>query len=257
MPENDNAASDAIAAAAPNLNLPPFPSTDATPWFLRVEALFRLRAITSPSRKADYVIGALPTDVFDQISGWLSSQEDAVQYSDLKQQIIRRCSPTPEERSKRIMDLLRLPLGDQRPSAAFREMKSLSTLLQPDGSTKTLDLVRVLWLLRLPQDIRAMITKFSSMSEDELLEQADSLLGASTMASTSSTVAATSSTVAATTPEDDDDDPPVMAAQQRRLRLRPQRPPAEVSRRSPCYFHKRFGSNARNCRYPCSFSKNM
>ena len=39
---------DAIAAAAPHLPLPPFPSTDAAPWFLRIEALFRLRAIYVP-----------------------------------------------------------------------------------------------------------------------------------------------------------------------------------------------------------------
>ena len=148
------------------------------------------------------------------------------------------------------MDLLRLPLGDQRPSAAFREMKSLSMLLQPDGSKKTLDLVRVLWLLRLPQDIRAKITKFASMSEDDLVEQADSLLGASTMA-------ATSSTAAVTIPEHEGEDPYTLVAQQRRPRRHLQRPPAEGARRAICYFHKRFGKYAKNCRYPCSFSKNM
>ena len=64
MPENDTAASDAIAATAPLLNLLPFTSKDAAPWFYRVEALFRLRNVTSPSRKADYVVGALPAEVF-------------------------------------------------------------------------------------------------------------------------------------------------------------------------------------------------
>ena len=240
-----------IAAAAPVLTLPPFPSTDASPWFLRVEALFRLRSITSSSKKADYVIGGLPNDVFDQIADWLTQQGDAIVYDDLKQQIIRRCSPTPEERSKRIMDLLRLPLGDQRPSTAFREMKSLSTLLKPDGSTEPLDLVRVLWLLRLPHDIRAKITNFSSMSEDDLVQLADSLLGASTMS-------ATSSTAAATVPDDniDNEDPYAMAAQQRRPSSRPRHQPADVGRRL-CYFHRRFGKDARNCRFPCSFPKNM
>ena len=117
------------------LNLPSFTSTDAAPWFQRVEALFRLRAVSSPSRQADYIIGALPPEIFSLVADWLVSQpSDAIVYEDLKQQIILRCSPTPEERSKRIMDLLRLPLGDQRPSAAFREMKALSTILQADGS---------------------------------------------------------------------------------------------------------------------------
>ena len=129
-------------------------------------------------------------------------------------------------------------------------MKALSTMLQPDGSTISIDLLRVLWLLRLPQDIWSMITGFASMTEDDLINQADSHLGASTMATTSSTAAVT-------TPYDDEDDPYAMAAQQRRPRFRPQRPTADASRRSPCYFHKRFGRDARNCRYPCSYSKNV
>ena len=141
-PDSENPA---LIAAAPHINLPPFTSSDAAPWFKRVEALFRLRAITSASRKADYVIGALPAEIFSQISDWLITQTDTVIYDDLKQQIIQRCSPTPEERAKKIMELLRLPLGDQRPSAAFREMKALSTILKADGSTEPLDLIRVLW----------------------------------------------------------------------------------------------------------------
>ena len=249
---NATAAPYAVATTAPILTLPPFTSTDAAPWFHRVEALFHLRNITSSSRKADYIIGALPAEVFSLISDWLIRQgQDAIQYDDLKKQIVKRCSPTPEERAKRIMDLLRLPLGEQRPSTAFREMKALSTVLQPDGSTTSIDLIRVLWLLRLPQDIRAMITGFASMTEDDLVNQADSLLGASTLATTSSTAAVTA---AVTAPEDD---PYAMAAQQRRSRPRQQRPTADAARRSLCYFHKRFGRDARNCRSPCSYSKNM
>ena len=254
MPENGVPATDAsaVVAAAPVLNLPPFTSTDAAPWFQRVEALFRLRAVTSSSKKADYVIGALPAEVFSQVSDWLAGQEsDVILYDDLKHQIITRCSPTPEERSKRIMDLLRLPLSDQRPSAAFREMKALSAILQPDGSTTPLDLVRDLWLLRLPQDIRSKITDFAERSEADLTKQADSLLGASTLA-------ATSSAAAATLPDDtEEDDPYAMAAQQRRPRNGTQRPAPEVTRRTLCYFHKRFGRDARNCRPPCHFSKNL
>ena len=87
MPEND---ATATAAAAPALNLPPFTAKDTAPWFHRVEALFRLRTIMSSSRKADYVIGALPPEVFSQISDWLTRQgQDVILYDDLKQQIIK------------------------------------------------------------------------------------------------------------------------------------------------------------------------
>ena len=250
----------AAAAAAPHLSLPPFPATDAAPWFLRVEALFRLRSITSSSRKADYVIGALPTEVFDQVAEWLSDQDDAIEYKDLKQQIILNFSPTPEERSQRALELIRQPLGDQRPSAALREMKSLCTLIQPDGSKKPLDLIRVLWLLRLPQDIREKITDFATMPEAELAKQADSLWGAKTMSGASPTAAAAIDNEEA---EEEEEDAHAMAAQQKRPNRpqpsRPQRPhrPQEKNRQNICYYHRRFGKNARNCEQPCAFSKNL
>ena len=147
------------------------------------------------------------------------------------------------------MDLVRLPLSDQRPSSAFREMKALSTTLKPDGSTTPIDLARVLWLLHLPQDIRSMITDFASRTEEDLIKQADSLVGASKLATTSSAAAAT-------LPEVDEDETYAMAAQNRRVRDDPQQHP-DGSRRTICYFHRRFGRNARNCRPPCYHSKNM
>ena len=248
--DNDTTA----AAAAPALTLPPFSATDAAPWFLRVEALFRLRAISSSTRKADYVIGALPTEIFSQVSHWLMTQTDEVRYDDLKSQIIQRCSPTPEERAKSLMSLMKLPLGDQRPSVAFQEMRALTSMTMPDGSTKPLDLLRVLWLLRLPDRLRSAITDFASMSEAELLKKADSLRGASTLATTSSTAA-----VAEVHQDDPDDEALMMAAQQRPTQRPPRvtsRPSAGGSRQNLCFFHARFGQGARRCRSPCSWSKN-
>ena len=246
---NDN---ETACAAAPSLTMPPFTSTDAALWFHRIEALFRLRAITSSSRRADYVIGALPTEVFSQLSHWMTNQSDAIEYDDLKAQIIKRCSPTPEEKAKKLMDLLRLPLGDQRPSTAFQEMRALSTMLQPDGTSSSIDLLRVLWLLRLPQGIRTTITGFATLEEFDLLQKADSLHGASTLASTTSAVAVTQ--------DDVEDDPHAMAVQQRnsqRPHRRPQKPPAEGHRRPLCYYHHRFGREARRCHPPCPWTKNL
>ena len=225
-PDSENPA---LIAAAPHINLPLFTSSDAASWFKRVEALFRLRAITSASRKADYVIGALPAEIFSQISDWLITQNDTVIYDDLKQQIIQQCSPTPEERAKKIMELLRLPLGDQRPSAAFREMKALSTILKTDGSTEPLDLICVLWLLRLPQDIRSAITNFATRSEADLIKHADSLLGISSLA-------ASSTAAVATLPGcNEEDDPPAMAVQRRNW-SKPSRFPQVSSNKRLCSF---------------------
>ena len=258
MSTDDN---ETAAAAAPIIKLPPFNATDVCPWFHRVEAVFRLRGITSASRKADYVIGALPTETFSQISTWLlNKDDDVILYDDLKQQIIKRCVPTPEEQAKKLMELTRLPLGDQRPSTAFQEMRALATIPQPDGRPTTLDLLRVLWLLRLPQGVRSQITDFTSLPEENLLKKADSLQGANTLATSLTTAAASAPTP---TTDDDDDEPhaAVAAAPPRRSpsSRRPtiHRRTADTTRRYPCYYHKRFGRDARQCRPPCSWSKNL
>ena len=251
MPASD--ASGSTVAATPNLQLPAFTPTDAAPWFQRVEALFRLRNVTASAKKADFVIGALPADIFSMISRWLASRgTEVILYEDIKTEIILQCEPTPEEKSQKILELLRMPLGDQRPSAALRELRTLSTVLRADGTTADLDLVRVLWMLRLPQDIRTLITDFAERSDKDLMKMADSLRGTSRL-STATTTAAAAQDAEMT----DEDDSYVMAAQQRRPRSSNQRPVPDVSQRTLCYFHKRFGRDAKNCRPPCYYSKNM
>ena len=196
-------------------------------------------------------------EVFDQVAEWLSDQGDAIEYKDLKQQIIQNFSPTAEERSQRALELTKQPLGDQRPSAALREMKSLCTLVQPDGTKRPLDLIRVLWILRLPQEIREKITDFATMPEAELAKQADSLQGARTMSGASPAAAVNIVEEA----EEEAEETHAMAAQQKRpTRTQPGRTPnpQEKNRRQNfCYYHRRFGKNARNCEQPCTFSKNL
>ena len=258
-PAND--ATDATVAATPNVTLPVFSTTKAAPWFQRVEALFRLKRV-SANQKSDFIIGALPEDVFDRISSWLNEFEtDAIPYDVLKAKIIRSCEPSPEEKSQKILDLLKLPLGDQRPSDAFFEIKNLSTVLKPDGTTTQIDLARVLWMLRLPTDIRAQMTNFSTKSEQDLTAQADALKGTTRFAlSTISTPATAAAAAEQPSPSDDDDDDDVIAATQRKSqRSSNQRRFPDVSRRTLCFFHQRFGREARKCRPPCFYypSKNM
>ena len=242
------------AAASPVLHLPAFTPDDATPWFQRVEAQFRLREIKSSSKKADFVIGALPADVFSRLSLWLGEQtSDSIKYEDLKPAIIQQCEPSPEEKSQRLLELLRTPLGDQRPSDAFREIRSLSRMLQPDGTSSKLDLERVLWMTRLPTDIRTHITDFASRPEKDLLRLADSVRSTSRFAQPTS--------IAAACHEDDDPevDDRIFAVQQKRkgFRSNAQKTVPDAPRKALCYFHRRFGRDARNCRPPCDFSKNL
>ena len=169
--------------------------------------------------------------------------------------------------------------GDQTPGALapttggstslcrFQEMKALTKVPQEDGTTQTLDLLRVLWLLRLPDDVRRGITNFSGTSEDELTKLADALQGADRRASAWTAMAATH--VEALPPPEEPDDEDVAAAAPNQPRRWPQMnqrrpPPHQPPRGTPprkaapdsCFFHSRFGHDTSNCRLPCSWAKN-
>lgn len=257
----------ATAAAAPNVTLPAFTPADAAPWFLRVEALFRLKSITASAKKADFVIGALPPETFSRLSRWLVSRgTDTVLYEELKAEIIRHCEPSPEEKAQKILDLLRMPLGDQRPSDALYELRNLTSVLHADGSTTPLDLTLVVWMLRLPLDVRTHITGFANKSDLELATLADSLRGTSKLSLQMTTAAP-----AVPCDQEDDASEPATAAAAQPGRYGPRRPfrdqrfpnrgrgsfNGSYKPRHPyCYYHQSFGNKALKCESPCAFPKN-
>ena len=258
------------AATAPLIKLPPFTTHSICAWFQRVETVFRLRSVTSSPRKADYILSELPEETFDQISPWLASKGDnVITYEELKPEIIRLCTPTPEERAKRLVDMLRMPIGEQRASAAFNEMWALATIPQPDGSAAPLDLLRVMWLARLPHEVRSQITDFTNTPLDVLKAKADSIQGATSFTPPTRAAAITEPSPPPSTDGDNSSDNSVAAVDFRqRSQWQPTRPhnprwqqqppsrPSFQNNNSLCYFHKRYGARAYSCRPHCTWSKN-
>ena len=273
MPDNVPAAAPSATDASPvaaahHVMLPTFSTTKAAPWFQRVEALFRIKKIPA-TLKADFIIGALPEDVFDRISTWIAEfGTDSIDYDVLKAKIITCCQPSPEEKSQKVLELLRMPLGDQRPSDAYFELKNLVTVLNPDGTTSIIDLMRVMWMTRLPAEIRAQMTDFSTKTEDELTKQADALRGTSRFALSSLSPPATVASAAADLTDSmshlgmEDDGNDVIAASHRppprhnrQSQYRQQQRPHDAPRRQFCHYHRKFGKDAIRCQQPCSFHK--
>lgn len=270
------------AASTKEVHLPTFCPINANSWFRRAEVQFRCKNITQESRKADFVLAALPDDVFSSMSEWLDDLGDtSALYTPLKEFLLKEFVPAPEERAERLMQMTKQPLGDQRASTAFREMKAL-TRLPPDssGTLQQLDLLRILWLLRLPDSVRAGITNFNDISESDLLKRADALQNSTKAATRRPIFAATSCHDALqpqnlSIPEGPEEDDQMAAAAYQRSRLayknfsshrkftnQPQplrgTTPKKAEDNSPyCYFHTRFGHAARKCRQPCAWPKNV
>ncbi|XP_063854589.1 uncharacterized protein LOC135096773 isoform X3 [Scylla paramamosain] len=71
------------------VKLSPFCASEAASWFRRAEVQFRLRKVTSPQTKADYVLEAIPETIFPRITAWLDNQDKDV-IDDLKQYLLQR-----------------------------------------------------------------------------------------------------------------------------------------------------------------------
>lgn len=105
-----------------------------------------------------------------------SRGDAAIEYGNLKTFLLQHFTPSAASRVTQLLQLAKQPLGDQRPSDAMLEMKALARFLPAaDGSVKQLDLLRALWLLRLPENIRVAIPNAEEMNETDLQQMADRL----------------------------------------------------------------------------------
>ena len=150
------------------------------------------------------------------------------------------------------------PIGDRKPSQLWNEICTLSRLPEVDEVTKQhmeVDLKKEIWLQSLPSSVRVLLHNTDDKSMDELSTLADTI--------TTSQNALRSPTVSTTV---------VRQQQHRNTAVRqhniddvmPDRQDGthtdRVEVRAPiesgrlCYYHRRFGSDARYCQKGCTWS---
>lgn len=246
------------------VRLPPFSTQEPVSWFRRAEIQLRLRKITDPQTKADYVLEAIPETLFPQISAWLDQQDDVIQYDDLKAFLLKEYTLSTSDRAKRLLDMPHHPLGDRMPRQIWNEIQSLARLPQVDpatGKNKRIDLMRELWLQTLPPAIRAAIPDSDDLEMDALVTKADSLLNASKASQKPASAAYTGMTVPAQTAGASDEVSGVLLEKLDRSRHIPGRPAARRSftpftailRNGICSYHEKFGASARRCLDGCKW----
>ena len=273
-----------MSAATHSLKLPPFIALDAPTWFKRIEVQFRIHNIRQ-NRKADHVLAALPEDVFSKITSQLDD-ENAIDYNELKDLLLKKFIPSAASRAERIRQLSFEALGEQKATDAWIEMEALAKLSPP------LDMLKELWLCRLPAHIRAALPNAAETPAAELAEKAQHLIEAYNCASNTKNLAFQM--------EADEDENVQAAAQKSRFPQRhfqrqfqppqrqfqppqrqfqpPQRqfqPPQRHFKRQPqpqrefqppqhhlqktspsvCWYHTNFGNAAYNCQEGCTWPK--
>ena len=195
-----------------SIKIPPFWPKDPELWFHQVDAQFAAKGITNTKTKYNHIVAAISPDIAALVRELIQSPPADDPYKALKDRIIERTGPT---RQQQIHELLRpQSVGDRRPSVMLQEMKQ--QMGQDAG-----DLLRELFLKRLPQNMSLMLSAFPNDTIDELARKADGMYNSIAAKPTPVIHIPDSNAI------DNVNDPDL------------------------CWFHNRFGEKARSCRPPC------
>lgn len=260
-----------IEAITPSLKLPEFWKSNPAAWFLKTEALFTLHRITADQTKFAHVIGAFDAETFIQLQDAILAAPEKGKYENIKETVISRYADSADRSLQRLLN--EMALGSDRPSLLLGKMRNLAQGRLSD------DVLRVRWAALLPTTIQPLLKILPSTSLNELAILADRLLEGQAQVldvspPQSAQVNATAPTASSSLQRQIDDLRAVITVLTTQLadrqsylgrgrsRSRSGSRQRQAQRASSpgqpnaalCYYHNRWGSAARNCRPPCSFS---
>lgn len=238
---------DQFSVASVAVKLPPFTIKTPGVWFRRAEAKFRLSGITQSTTMADHTLSAMTESTAELIQAWLADQPDHLLYEDLKDYILKRFCLPVSERAQRVLRLADQPLGDNTARERWEEIQSLLNLPSKDGKTQRVSLEREIFLQSLPTEVRQNLPQAHEMTTENLIVTTEKLMDAH-RASRQRTPAFQIS---------DQNADVCAAAPRQQRRSRPVQTPPEGKDGELCYYHVRFGDDAKKCRPHCPrYSKN-
>ncbi|KAK4877480.1 hypothetical protein RN001_009986 [Aquatica leii] len=229
-----------------HMKIPPFWASDSEMWFAQVESHFRISGISSDETKYGYIASSLEAKYACEVRDILTKPPQTNCYEALKTELIKRLSATDEQRMRQLLE--REELGDRKPSQFPRHLLALAGTSVPD------DLLKSIWISRLPQKTQAILAVQKAANLADSAELADAIN------------ATTPQHLYAVQPNDAIQEALTKLAAEiveLKTRGRPtqrEKPTNRKSsrRRTPkkeydtCWYHFRFGKGARNCRPPCN-----
>ena len=227
------------------IRLPDFWTDDPDLWFLHAESTFQTANITVSRTKFNYIVQKLPQTIMVSVRNLLTNTSSKTPYEDLKEKLV---SSYTLSRWQRVSRVIHHPgLGDRRPTALMDAMLALLPEDEVPGS-----LFLGLFLERLPVEMRDHLVAGDFKNPSEMALHADRLWDARRAQTTEPLMAAAAFTPSSPSRARDRD-----GNRSRGTASPPRRSqtPGTTNSRE-CYFHKRFGSSADNCRPPCSFQGN-
>lgn len=215
--------------SAVSVKLPTFWPANAAVWFVQAEAQFATRGITADETKYYHVVAALDQDTATRVLDLIQAPPASNKYQALKERLQQTFMLTEAQRAAA---LLNLPgLGDEKPSCLMDKMLALL------GGHSPCFLFRELFLRQMPSDIRSHLIHSNITDSRELAKAADNLWlarGSDVNAVRKNRALSRGETRVRTIKESKQSAAPPDTDQL-------------------CFYHRRFGRLAKQCRQPCSY----
>lgn len=251
-----------LAAVTVNLKLPPFWPADPELWFAQIEAQFACRRITAQRSKFDHVVASLTPEVAAEVRDLLLKPPTDNAYNLLKEQLTKRT--TASEQRKLQLLFHGEELGDRKPTQLLRRMQQL--LGDRPGLTDT-SFLQELFLQRLPHNVRMVLASTpDTTSLEKLAELADKIMEVATppLAAIDASVPDPPESATKLAKEVEGLRADISRLEKMFQKLSRSRSSSRhSSRRSPtptkdplCWYHRRYGENAKKCHSPCAWSTN-
>jgi len=209
-----------------------------TNWITQVEAAFELANVSNQCTQYFHVLTSLPPDVLESISTSLDPHSPKP-YDKLKQAIIKEYSMSTKQAFKRITQLkserhLRL-------SRLLDELRRCHRIIRPSASLENCGMLKQQFLDLLPTVIRRHLIDHDQCSLEVLSSKADQqfLLEEESVISI-------------------EPDPQQLVKEIKELRdelnrIRFNPTTNSTNRRKICFYHEKFGNQARKCQQPCEW----
>lgn len=198
-------------------------------WFAQAEAQFNLRKIVDDDTKYWYIISALTDEVAERAARIIDQPPSSNKYKAIKDFLLRRYGLKDSQRADLLLSIR--SLGDRTPTQLADEMLRINGDNDPNHF-----LLVQLFVRALPPSVQQQIASVPRTDLYNLAEEAEKI------------IAATPAMEVASIDSDGDQSaaPSLCAVSSSR-----------ATKDRLCYFHRKFGDQARRCQSPCSWRQNQ
>ena len=251
---------------ADKCKIPTYLAHDPVTWFRACEACFLTHKVTKSSEKAALVLAALPEEQLQNVAYLLVDAEDSTSYEDIKDTLVQIDGPSFQEAVERFLALPLLRPGE-RPSSYLRHLCGWL----PEDLVES-PFTRALFLSKMPGDLKRLLLSQEQLSLRQLAVHGDRLSRAGGPSSAPKIFHINTSELE-NLPVSSVESPPTPSVNavrsSPRSRARRQSQPQKASRPvqldlkpgvlgpdGVCFFHAKYGQQARSCVSGCAKQKN-